>query len=155
VSRGGSLGHTLIPPKTDRYSDTKSRMLGQIASLLGGRAAEELVFKELTSGAASDISRATELARNMVIRMGMSDLGPINLGPQTSETGLGGTWYEQAQISENLRSMADKEIKKLVEAGAKKAMEILVKNREKLDRVSEALLEKETLEAEDFEELMA
>ena len=68
---------------------------------------------------------------------------------------MGGTWYEQAQISENLRSMADKEIKKLVEAGAKKAMEILVKNREKLDRVSEALLEKETLEAEDFEELMA
>ncbi|MBU1085783.1 ATP-dependent zinc metalloprotease FtsH [Patescibacteria group bacterium] len=154
VSRGGSLGHTLIPPKSDRYTDTKSRMLGQIASLLGGRAAEELVFNELTSGAASDISRATELARSMVIQMGMSDLGPINLGPQTSETGLGGSWYEQAQISEDLRAKADIEIKKLVEAGAKKAMEILTKNRKKLDKVAEALLEKETLEAEDFEKLM-
>ena len=154
VSRGGSLGHTLIPPKTDRYSDTKSRMLGQIASLLGGRAAEELVFNELTSGAASDISRATELARSMVIQMGMSDLGPINLGPQTSAIGLGGMWHEQAAISEDLRAKADREIKKLVEAGAKKAMEILVKNRKKMDKVVEALMEKETLESEDFESLM-
>ncbi|MEA3355325.1 MAG: ATP-dependent zinc metalloprotease FtsH, partial [Patescibacteria group bacterium] len=154
VSRGGALGHTLIPPKTDRYTDTRSRMLGQIASLLGGRAAEELVFKELTSGAASDISRATKLARDMVIKMGMSDLGPINIGPQTSATGLGGMWYEQAQISEELRAKADKEIKKLVEKGAKKAMDILVKNRKKLDKVAMSLLKKETLEAEDFEELM-
>ena len=154
VSRGGTLGHTLIPPKTDRYTETKSHMVAQIASLLGGRAAEALVFNELTGGAASDITQATELARNMVVKMGMSELGPINLGSRVDISGLGTNWYEPVKVSEELLAKADKEIKRIVSKGADKAMEVLRKQRKKLDIVAEALLKKETLESEEFEGLM-
>jgi len=154
VSRGGTLGHTLIPPKTDRYTETRSHMLAQITSLLGGRSAEALVFNELTGGAASDITRATELARNMVVRMGMSELGPINLGPRVDMSGLGANWYEPIKVSEEMQAKADKEIKRIVSEGADKAMEVLGKHRKKLDLVAEVLLKKETLESEEFEELM-
>src|SRR3990172_1438964 len=82
VSRGMSLGHTLIPPRIDRLHQTKTRLLEQVTSLLGGRAAEELEFKEFTAGASSDIQKATEITRTMVVEYGMSDLGPINFGPQ-------------------------------------------------------------------------
>lgn len=154
VSRGPSLGHTLIPPRADRYTETRSHLLAQITSLLGGRAAEQLVFNELTGGAASDITRATELARNMVLKMGMSELGPISLGPRVDVAELGTVWYEPARVSEELLSKADKEIKKLVAEGAVKAEEILKKHRKKLDLVAEKLLEQETIEEEEFEELM-
>jgi cell division protease FtsH len=154
VSRGASLGHTLIPPRTDRYTETRSHLLAQITSLLGGRAAEQLVFNELTGGAASDITRATELARNMVLKMGMSELGPISLGPRVDVAELGTVWYEPARVSEEFLSKADKEIKRLVAEGAAKAEEILKKHRKKLDLVAEKLLEQETIEEEEFEELM-
>jgi len=154
VSRGGTLGHTLIPPKTDRYTETRSHMVAQIISLLGGRAAEALVFNELTGGAASDITQATELARNMVVRMGMSELGPINLGQRVDISGLGTNWYEPVKVSEELLAKTDKEIKRIVSEGADKAAEVLRKHRKKLDLVAEALLKKETLESEEFEGLM-
>jgi len=154
VSRGGSLGHTLIPPKTDRYTETKSHMLAQIASLLGGRSAEKMVFDELTGGAASDITRATELARAMVMKMGMSQLGPINLGARVDISALGTNWYEPVKVSEELQAKADSEIKRIVEEGAKKAEEILRKRKSKLALIAETLLKKETLESEEFEALM-
>ncbi len=154
VARGASLGHTLIPPKADRYTHTRTYFINQITSLLGGRAAERLVFDELTGGAASDITRATELARNMVVKMGMSNLGPINLGGGVDVGALGTSWYEPVKISEDLQSKADAEIRKIVDECSQGAMEILKKNRKKLDRVAETLLEKETLESEDFEKLM-
>jgi len=155
VSRGRSLGHTLIPPKTDRYTETRSRLLAQITSLLGGRAAETLVFNELTGGAASDITRATELARNMVVKMGMSELGPINLGSRVDISELGMGWYEPVKVSEELLAKADREIKRIVSECSDKAMVVLKKHKKKLDVIAERLLEKETLESEDFEELMS
>jgi cell division protease FtsH len=154
VSRGGSLGHTLIPPKADRYTDTKSHMMAQITSLLGGRAAEKLIFNELTGGAASDITRATELARNMVFRMGMSALGPLSLGPRADMGELGVAWYEPNQVSEKLLAKADAEVNKIVTECVLKAEEILKKHRKPLDRVAEELLVKETLESEEFAALM-
>jgi len=154
VSRGGALGHTLIPPKTDRYTETRSHLTAQVASLLGGRAAEELTFNELTGGAASDISRATDIARAMVLKMGMSDLGPINLGSKVDIAEMGTMWYEPTKISEDLLAKADMEVKKIVGKGLEKAVEVLRKNKGKLKLVAEELLKKETLESEDFDELM-
>jgi len=155
VSRGGSLGHTLIPPKTDRYTETRSHLLAQITSLLGGRAAEKLVFKELTGGAANDIARATNIARTMVVKMGMSDLGPISLGTGVELTELGPAWFEQEQISQEMMAKIDTEVKRIIDNASKEAENLLVKNRKKLDLVALSLLEKETLEAEEFEKLMA
>jgi len=154
VSRGGSLGHTLIPPKTDKYTHTKTDFLNQITSLLGGRTAEKLIFNELTGGAASDITRATEIARNMVVNMGMSDLGPINMGQGVDVAELGVNWYEPNRISESLLAKADAEIKRIVDECQKKADEILKKHKNKLDKVAKKLLEVETLESEEFASLM-
>lgn len=154
VSRGGSLGHTLIPPQTDRYTETRSHLLAQITSLLGGRTAEKLVFNELTGGAASDISRATELAKNMVVRMGMSALGPINFGPGTDIDALGLAWYEPDQLSESMRAKVDAEVKKIMDQCLTQAETLLTKHKAKLNAVAEALLKRETLEAEDFAAIM-
>ncbi len=99
VARGMSLGHTLIPPAADRTHETKTRIEQQITAMLGGRAAEELVFKEMTSGASNDIEQATRLARAMVVEFGMSSLGPINLGPQYDADEMGkAMYYEPANI---------------------------------------------------------
>lgn len=153
VSRGVAMGFTLIPPKKDRYTETKSHMVEMIATLLGGRAAEELIFNELTGGAASDISQATRIARQMVVDFGMSDLGPIYLGPQF-ETSLGQSWAQAVEISPDMQARVDKEIKQIVDNAFKKARDILKKNQKKLDLVTEKLVEKETLEGEEFEKLM-
>ena len=154
VSRGGSLGHTLIPPKADRYTETKSHLIAQITSLLGGRAAEKLVFNELTGGAASDITRAADLARNMVFSMGMSELGPVSLGARADLGELGVSWYEPNQVSEKLLSQADEMVNKIVAECVTKAEAVLLKHRTQLDKVAKELLVKETLESEEFEALM-
>ena len=154
VSRGVAMGFTLIPPKRDRYTETKSHMVEMIATLLGGRAAEELVFNELTGGAASDISQATKIARQMVVDFGMSDLGPIYLGPQFEMTDFGRSWAQAAEISPDMQAKVDKEIKQIVDTAFKKAFEILKKNKNKLDLITDKLVEKETLEGEEFEKLM-
>lgn len=155
VSRGLALGFTLIPPAKDRYTETKSRLLEQIASLLGGRAAEELEFQEFTTGVASDIQKATEIVRTMVVEYGMSDLGPINLGPQISSPDMIRIWMEPAQVSPEMAAKVDKEIKRILEDAYQKAFGILKKLKEKLDLVADELLRKETLEGEEFEKLMS
>lgn len=154
VSRGMTLGYTLIPPKRDRIHETKSRLLDTIASLLGGRAAEELQFKEFTSGASSDITRATQIARKMVVEYGMSDLGPINFGPQVDVAEWGRTYVEPTQVSPQMAAKVDGEVKKIVDAAYIKAQEILKKNKKKMDQVAEKLVDQETLEGEEFEAIM-
>ncbi|MDP4031202.1 MAG: ATP-dependent zinc metalloprotease FtsH [Candidatus Beckwithbacteria bacterium] len=154
VSRGSALGHTLIPPQADRYTETRSFLVAQITSLLGGRTAEKLIFNELTGGAASDIGRATDVARTMVVKMGMSDLGPVSVGPRVDMGEMGLAWYEPEQVSEALKAKVDNEVAKIVDGCQKKAEEILKKHKHKLDMVAEALLKKETLEAEDFNAIM-
>ncbi|MDP2861082.1 MAG: ATP-dependent zinc metalloprotease FtsH [bacterium] len=154
VSRGMALGFTLIPPERDRIHETQSHLLEQITSMLGGRAAEEIVFKEFTSGAASDIDHATGIARSMVLEFGMSGLGPINFGPTTQELDWGKQWIEQAAISQDMQAKIDVEIKRIIDRGYKEAVAILTKNRAKLDLIAEELLKKETIEGDDFARLM-
>jgi cell division protease FtsH len=154
VSRGMALGFTLIPPKMDRVHETKSRLVKQMAMAMGGRAAEELVFSDITTGAASDISNITNMARNMVVEWGMSDLGPINFGPQIDVSDFGRAYFEPAKISDGMMEKVDKEIKKLVDTAMDRAREILIKNRKKLDELAKLLVEKESLDDKEFEEFM-
>ncbi len=155
VARGVSLGHTLIPPLRERVHETKSRLLEQVAAMLGGRAAEDLVFNEMTTGAANDIAQATRVARKMVIDFGMSELGPVNLGPQMEYSEMGrALWMEPSQLSPEMAAKVDKEVNKILESAYKKAAEILKKQRKKLNKVADTLLEKETLEQEEFEKLV-
>lgn len=155
VARGMSLGHTLIPPAADRTHETKSRILQQITAMLGGRAAEEIVFNEMTSGASNDIEKATSLARAMVVDFGMSDLGPINLGPQYDVDEMGkAQWYEPAQISPAMQEKVDDEIKKIVDKAYKEAIALVKKQRKVIDEVVEKLLVKETLDRDEFEKIV-
>jgi len=151
VSRGLSLGHTLIPPAADRVHETKSRLIEQLSVMLGGRAAEELVFKEMTTGAADDIGKASDVARSMVVDYGMSELGPINLSGQPEP---GHLYFDAVQISPEMASKIDREVKSLIDSAYKKAVSILTKLRDKLDVVAQELVKKETLEREDFERLV-
>ncbi|PIT89038.1 MAG: cell division protein FtsH, partial [Candidatus Levybacteria bacterium CG10_big_fil_rev_8_21_14_0_10_36_7] len=127
VSRGLSLGHTLIPPIQDRVHETKSRLLEQISTMLGGRVAEELVFDEMTTGASNDIEKATEVVRHMVVGFGMSTLGPVNYDSDERERMFGG-----GKTSDDMQAKIDQEIKSIISERYKKAREILIKNRKKL-----------------------
>lgn len=154
VSRGMTLGFTLIPPQKDRIHETKTHLLEEIAAMLGGRAAEELIFREMTTGAANDIDKATAVAREMVVEYGMSSLGPINFGPTIDTLEWGGRFVNEAQISQEMQSKIDSEIKRIIDEGYKKAEEILKKDKTKLDKVAGELIKKETLEGEEFEKIM-
>jgi len=154
VSRGMAMGFTLIPPRKDRYTETKSHLLETITTLLGGRAAEELIFNEFTGGAASDIDQATRIARQMVVDFGMSSLGPTYLGPQIETTEWGRSWMQPSEISPDMQSKVDKEIKRIVDESYKRALEILKKAKKKLDVIADKLVKQETLEGEEFEKLM-
>ncbi len=154
VSRGMTLGHTLVPPTADRVHETKKRLISQIAMTLGGRAAEELVFSEMTTGASSDIDRATRIAREMVTEYGMSDLGPINYGPEREVAEWGKAYYEQAQVSQEMQGRIDAEVKKFVDMGYETALKVLKKHRTKLDEVAMKLLEVENMDGDEFAKLM-
>jgi len=150
VGRGMSLGHTLIPPSQDRVHETKSRLLEQIATMLGGRAAEELIFSEMTTGASDDIEKATSVVRTMVIEYGMSNLGPVNYDGERGRMIYG----EQQQISEETQNQIDREIRRIMDEAYKTAQRVIKTNRTKLDQVAARLLVKETLEGDEFEEIM-
>ena len=154
VSRGMALGFTLIPPAKDRVHEKRTRLINQIASMLGGRAAEDLIFNELTTGASNDIDKATSIARQMVIEFGMSAIGPVNFGPQMDIIPGGKMVYEQPAISPEMLSKIDSEVQKILDTGYKTALATLKKVRAKLDAVAEALIKKETLEGDEFERIM-
>jgi cell division protease FtsH len=150
-----SLGHTLIPPAADRTHETRSRIIQQITAMMGGRAAEELEFNEMSAGAANDIEKATKLARSMVVDFGMSSLGPINLGPQYDTDEMGKMrYFEPAQISPAMQEKVDGEIKQIVDEAFKKAKEIVKERKKQLDETAEKLLEQETLDREEFEKIV-
>ena len=154
VSRGMALGFTLIPPQKDRIHETRTHLLEQVASMLGGRAAEELVFSEMTSGASNDIDKATMVAREMVIEFGMSELGPIHFGPTVDVTEWGGRYYNEPHISPEMQSKIDMQVKSIIDTGYKQALAIIKKCRDQLDLVAKELVKRETLEGEDFEKLV-
>ncbi|MBU2592761.1 MAG: ATP-dependent zinc metalloprotease FtsH [Patescibacteria group bacterium] len=154
VSRGIAAGYTFTPPEKDRLLEESTRILSQIAVLMGGRAAEETVFKEKTTGAAADIRQATAIARQMVVKYGMSSLGPIYFAPQVDITEWGQSFIRPEEISPETQTKVDLEIRKIVESQYLEAKTILGKHRKELDLVAERLLEKETLERNEFERLV-
>jgi cell division protease FtsH len=155
VARGMSLGHTLIPPVADRTHETRGRLLEQITAMLGGRAAEEVVFHEMTSGASNDIAQATKIAHAMVVEFGMSNLGPINLGDDMGMGDFGQMeWFEGAKNSPAFLEKIDIETKKILDTCYKASVKLVKENRKLLDKVSIALLDKETLDRDDFEKIV-
>ncbi len=147
IGRNESLGQTEIAPE-DRVHETKTRLIEQIAMAMGGRAAESVVFNEMTTGASSDLQRATRLARMMVVEFGMSDLGPITFDEDER------SFYEGIKTSENMSAKIDEQIKKITELAYKQAITTITKYRKKLDALAEELLKKETLESDEFTALM-
>jgi cell division protease FtsH len=156
LSRGRALGYTMVLPDEDKYSTTRNEMLDQLAYMLGGRAAEELVFHDPTTGAANDIEKATTTARAMVTQYGMTErLGAIKFGSDQSEPFLGKEMGHQRDYSEEVAGLVDEEVKTLIETAHNEAWEILVENRDVLDNLVLALLEKETLGKEEIAEIFA
>lgn len=150
VGRGMSLGHTMIPPSHDRVHETKSRLLEQIATMLGGRAAEELVFSDITTGASDDIEKATMLAKTMVIDYGMSKLGPINFDQEKARM-----YGDESKVSETMQTKIDAEVTHIIDEAYKQAKKVLTIKRGKLDEIAGILIKKETLEGEEFIKIMS
>jgi cell division protease FtsH len=153
VSRGQALGYTFTPPEKDKLQILKSEMLDELVVMMGGRAAELLVFDEQTAGASNDIDRATRVARAMVVEYGMSKLGPMHFGPQY-EQNYSRTWGEPQKISSQLQEKVDLEIRSLIETAQAKATQLLKKHRSQLNAVSRKLLEVETLDSNEFEKVI-
>lgn len=154
VSRGRALGFTLSQPEKDKLQTTKSELIDDMAVLMGGRAAEKLIFDELTAGASSDIERATKIARAMVMDFGMSKLGAMNFSPQYESSNYSRAMGEPQRISDRLQEKVDTEIAEFIKIAEDRAMELLKKYKKQLDAVSEKLLEVESLDGNQFEELM-
>ena len=156
LPRGRSLGHTLVLPLEDRYTQTRSEILDQLVYALGGRAAEELVFHEPTTGASNDIEKATKLARAMVTEYGMSTkLGAVKYGTADSEPFLGRDYGHQRDYSEDIAADIDTEVRELIEGAHDEAWEILQQYRDVLDSMVLELVEKETLNKDDLERILA
>jgi cell division protease FtsH len=147
LPRGRALGYTMVLPDEDKYSTTRSEMLDKLAYMLGGRAAEEMVFHDPTTGASNDIEKATALARAMVTQYGMTErLGAIQYGQDSGEPFLGRDLGSQRNYSEEIAAAVDEEVGKLILNAHQEAFDILVENRAVLDALVEELLEKETLD---------
>ena len=156
LPRGHALGYTMVLPDEDKYSVTRNQMLDQLAYTMGGRAAEELVFHDPTTGAANDIEKATALARAMVTQYGMTEkLGAIKLGTSDAAPFLGRDYGHQRDYSESIAGAVDQEIRQLIETAHQEAFDILVENRAILDQLVLALLEKETLGKEEIASIFA
>lgn len=154
IARGMAGGYTISLPAEDRTIMPRKKLLSQMVALLGGRAAEEIVFDDITSGAGNDIERVTQIARSMVTRLGMSsEMGPMVYGQKEELIFLGREISEQRDYSEAVAEQIDTEVRRLVTDSYQKARQILVEYREKLDAVAERLLEVETLSREEFEKI--
>lgn len=154
IARGMMGGFTMSLPLEDSLLESKKGMEADIISLLGGRAAEELIFNDITSGAANDIENATKLARKMVTRLGMSDtMGPMVYGQKEEMVFLGREISEQRDYSEAIAQKIDAEVQRIMSESFQRARDILTQNKDKLIEVAERLLEKETISREEFEEI--
>ncbi|MEY9859107.1 cell division protease FtsH [Catenulispora sp. GAS73] len=156
LSRGRALGYTMTLPDEDKYSTTRNEMLDNLAYAMGGRTAEELVFHDPTTGASNDIEKATNIARAMVTQYGMTErLGPIKFGKDSGEVFLGRDMGHQRDYSEEIASIVDEEVKRLIEGAHDEAWEVLVEYRDVLDQLVLELLEKETLNKEQIAAIFA
>ncbi len=154
IARGMAGGYTLALPEEDRTLMARKKLIADMIGLLGGRAAEELVFDDITSGASNDLERVTRMARAMVTRLGMSNqLGPMVYGQKEELIFLGREISEQRDYSEAVAQDIDKEVRKLVSEAHEKARAILVEYRDRLDAVAKRLLEVETISRDEFESI--
>ncbi|MFA5967266.1 MAG: ATP-dependent zinc metalloprotease FtsH [Patescibacteria group bacterium] len=152
ISRGMALGYTWSMPLTDKYLHSKSQFVDELAVMMGGRVAEELIFKEITTGAANDLQRATELARQMVIKFGMSDkIGPVVFGGKEELVFLGREIHEQKNYSEKVAAIIDEEVTAIINEAQVKAETVLKKYHQELNAIAERLIKEEVVEREDFE----
>lgn len=155
IPRGRAGGYTLLLPKEDRYYMTRSMLLDQVVMLLGGRVAEDVVLKEISTGAQNDLERATSIVRRMIMEYGMSDeLGPLTLGHKQDSPFLGRDINRDRNYSEEVAFAIDKEVRKMIDRAYSKAKDMLTSHNEALDKIAMVLMEKETIEANEFAQLM-
>lgn len=154
VSRGFAGGYTMRMPKEEKYLKTKTEFFNDLSSLLGGYIAEELKFKDVSTGAANDLRAATDIARSLVTKYGMSNIGPIAFGQSEDLMVLGKEIFSEKDYSEETAAKIDKEVSKIIKDAYQKAKNVLKNNFETLERIAKTLMEKETLEKEEFEQLL-
>ena len=155
VGRGQALGYTISMPQEDKFLTTKAELLDSMAMTLGGRAAEEIVFGEITTGASNDLEKVTQMAKQMVMRYGMSEkLGPRVFGHDHSQPFLGREFSTEPDYSDEIAREIDDEIRRIVETAHQAAKDILSEHRERLEYISEILIKRETLEKHQFEALL-
>jgi cell division protease FtsH len=156
VGRGQALGYTISLPREDRYMTSRSALMDQMAMTLGGRAAEELVFNEVTTGASNDLEKVTATAKAMIMRYGMSDkLGPRVLGRQHDQPFLGREFHAEPDYSEDLAREIDDEVRRIIEEAHVKATKLLEKHMDSVHRLATILIERETIDKDQFERLLA
>lgn len=156
VSRGMALGYVMGAPPEDRYTRTRSELQAELSVAMGGRVAEDLIFGEITTGAANDFEQATGMARRMVTSFGMSDkIGPVTLGRQGGPIFLGRDMIDSRNYSEEIAYQIDQEVRRILDESYQHARQTIEANREKLQRVAKALIERETLFAEELDDVMA
>lgn len=155
IPRGRALGVTMQLPEQDRYAYDKQYLLDRIAVLFGGRVAEELFMHQMTTGASNDFERATAMARDMVTRYGMSDLGPMVYGENEGEVFLGRSVTTHKAVSEATMQQVDAEIRRIIDEQYGLAKRLLDENRDKVEAMTQALLEWETIDADQINDIMA
>lgn len=156
IPRGRAGGYTLMLPKEDRYYATRSELLDQLKTFLGGRVAEAVVLKEISTGAQNDLERATELVRKMICEYGMStELGPVTLGRRQEQVFLGRDISRDRNYSEEVAYTIDKEVRRLVESAYSEVEKLLQDNIDKLHLIADALMKRETLEGAELEQLLS
>jgi len=156
ISRGMALGWTLSLPEEDKYLISRDELMDQIAGVMGGRVAEEIVFNDITSGAENDIQRATQMARRMVTQWGMSDkLGTVTMGHKEELVFLGRDLGEQRNYSEEVAAIIDEEVRRIIDHGYQTAKTILTRQRTKMDAVVERLKIVETIDGKELDEIIA
>ena len=158
IPRGRALGITMFLPEEDRYSYSKERLESQISSLFGGRIAENLIFgnDSVTTGASNDIQRATEIARSMVTKWGLSEkLGPLTYSEEEGEVFLGHSVTQHKQVSDETAHIIDEEIRSIIDCNYKRAEKLLDNNRDKLNVMADALMKYETIDSEQIKDIMA
>jgi cell division protease FtsH len=156
IPRGRALGYTLTLPEQDKFLATREELIDELAMLLGGRVAEELIVGDITTGAANDIERATKVARQMVTEYGMSDvIGPLTLGQKQHEVFLARDYTAQPDYSDQVAFEIDTEVRRLIDEAHDEALEILQECRTKLDELAQILVDRETMEREEVEAFLA
>jgi cell division protease FtsH len=157
IPRGRALGVTMFLPSEDRYSHSKQRLESQISSLFGGRLAEEIIFgvDAVTTGASNDIERATEIARNMVTKWGLSSkMGPLAYSEEEGEVFLGRSGSQNKTVSDETAHSIDEEVRKIIDDNYQRANEILINNLDKLHIMAKALMTYETIDTEQIDDIM-